>query len=279
MLDIMKNAKNAMKAFETALKAQTSNMGNMDTVGYKSLKYSFKTVFNQVLNGGSGGDSDVGGTNPVQYGANVTLSNIFVDFSQGEIGEGTDLDIAIQGAGLFIVSPDNGQTFLYSRAGNFKRNGLGELLDNSGRAVYGYKADTDGIIDTSQLVPIKPGIGPNSGWKSKGSDGMFMEDNTKEDSKPLFQIALTDFPNKAGLIQYDGTTFKSSSAAGVPFQINVANKDGYGAVLSNSIEKSNVFFIGETVDAIEVQRAMSASLTAIKIASEQIQTVIQQVGA
>ena len=51
-----------------------------------------------------------------------------------------------------------------------------------------------------------------------------------------------------------------------------------GQALSQAIEKSNVFFIGETVDAMEVQRAMSASLTAVKIASQQIENIIQQLG-
>ena len=100
-----------------------------------------------------------------------------------------------------------------------------------------------------------------------------------DQTNPAFQIALSDFPNKAALIQHDGTTFKATPAAGIPFIPVPAGTSGMGEAVSGSVEKSNVFFTGETVDAMEVQRAMSASLTAVKIASEQIQNIIQQLGS
>lgn len=284
MLDIMKNGENAMRAFETALRIQTANMGNMSTVGYKSLKYSFKTIFNKVLNTGSAGSLTKGGTNPLQTGSSVALANITVDFSQGEIGAGGQLDVAIQGNGMFIVSPDNGRSFLYTRAGNFRINEKGFLLDNSGRKVYGFKYNSDGTIATDKIVPMHIENTANVGWESDGSRGILVEDydassNGLEDAIPLYQIALTDFPNKAALIQHDGTTYKATPAAGIPFTPGTPAEFGMGEVVSGAVEKSNVFFIGETVDAMEIQRAMSASLTAIKIASQQIQNIIQQLGS
>ena len=65
----------------------------------------------------------------------------------------------------------------------------------------------------------------------------------------------------------------------IPFTPGQPAADGMAEAVSQAIEKSNVFFIGETVDAMEVQRAMSASLTAVKIASQQIQNIIQQLGS
>ncbi len=287
MLDIMKNGENAMRAFETALRIQTANMGNMSTVGYKSLKYSFKTIFNKVLNSGSSGSAGKGGTNPHQEGSSVALSGISVDFSQGEIGAGQKLDLALKGNGMFIVSPDDGRTFLYSRAGNFKFSPDGFLLDNSGRKVFGFKYLGGGKFDTANMIPIKIDNPANAGWQSQGNRGILVQDyatssaspTNLDASGPLFQIALTDFSNREGLIQYDGTTFKATPSAGIPFTPAAPIDTGMAEAVSQSIEKSNVFFIGETVDAMEVQRAMSASLTAVKIASQQIQNIIQQLGA
>jgi flagellar hook protein FlgE len=283
MFDIMKNGENAMRAFETALRLQTSNMGNMSTTGYKSLKYSFKTVFNKVINTGSAGTLNQGGTNPHQEGSSVALAHITIDFSQGELGSGGVLDVAIQGNGLFIVSPDEGNTFLYTRSGNFQFNENGFLLDNSGRNVYGYKYKDNGEFDSSKLVPISSANSASAGWELEGTRGILVEDlalSTEglEEAGPLYQLALTDFPNRSALIQHDGTTYRSTPAAGIPFEPSPPSLNGMGSVLSQTIEKSNVFFIGETVDAMEVQRAMSASLTAVKIASQQIENIIQQLG-
>lgn len=283
MLDIMKNGENAMRAFETALRLQTANMGNMSTTGYKSLKYSFKTVFNKVINTGSAGSMQHGGTNPHQEGSSVALANITIDFSQGELGTGNMLDLAIQGNGLYIVSPDSGNTFLYTRAGNFQLNDLGELLDNSGRNVYGYKYIGNGEFNTSMIEPIVIQKPVNAGWQYEGTRGILVEEFSLssqglEIGKPLFQVALTDFPNKSALIQHDGSTYKATPAAGIPFNPSPPLVNGMGQAMSQSVEKSNVFFIGETVDAMEIQRAMSASLTAVKIASQQIENIIQQLG-
>ncbi|MEI7502598.1 MAG: flagellar hook basal-body protein [Paludibacter sp.] len=279
----MKNGENAMRAFETALRLQTANMGNMSTTGYKSLKYSFKTVFNKVINTGSAGSLQQGGTNPHQEGSSVALANITIDFSQGELGTGNKLDLAIQGNGLFIVSPDNGNTFLYTRAGNFQLNEQGELQDNSGRSVYGYKSIGNGEFDTSRIEPIIVENTVNAGWQTAGTKGILVENVTLsaqslELGVPLYQVALTDFPNKSALIQHDGSTYKATPAAGIPFDPSPPLVNGMGQAMSQSVEKSNVFFIGETVDAMEIQRAMSASLTAVKIASQQIENIIQQLG-
>lgn len=283
MLDIMKNGENAMRAFETALRLQTANMGNMSTTGYKSLKYSFKTVFNKVINTGSAGSLQQGGTNPHQEGSSVALANITIDFSQGELGTGNKLDLAVQGNGLFIVSPDQGNTFLYTRSGNFQLSEIGELQDNSGRSVYGYKSIGNGAFDTSKIEPIIVGNTVNAGWQSSGTKGIMVENVTLSEQSlelgvPLYQVALTDFPNKSALIQHDGTTYKATPAAGIPFEPSPPLVNGMGQAMSHAVEKSNVFFIGETVDAMEIQRAMSASLTAVKIASQQIENIIQQLG-
>ena len=159
-------------------------------------------------------------------------------------------------------------------------------MDNSGRKVYGFKSLGNGQFDTGTMELIKVDVNKasNAGWQSKGNQGILVENFSQSQSdsskdKSLFKIALTDFPNKGALIQHDGTTYKATPAAGIPHKPLPPAEDGMGEAVSQAIEKSNVFFIGETVDAMEVQRAMSASLTAVKIASQQIQNIIQQLGS
>ena len=79
LLDIITQSKNAMNAFEMGLKIHSNNSANMTTAGYKALNYSFKTIFNDVVSEGFE-EGDIS-KNPIQYGSNVSLANVSLDFS------------------------------------------------------------------------------------------------------------------------------------------------------------------------------------------------------
>ncbi|OGI10945.1 MAG: hypothetical protein A2Y40_10590 [Candidatus Margulisbacteria bacterium GWF2_35_9] len=281
MFDILRNSENAMRAFESGLKINTANMGNMSTIGYKSIQYNFQSIFGQVLNNGSSGSASHGGTNPVQQGQGVSLSAVKIDFSQGDLGAGGKLDLAIQGNGFFIVSASQGDDYFFTRAGNFTWNNNGYLVNSSGRKVYGFP-----YIGNEQyahsMEPIYLENNRDAGWQFDGSDGILVKNYEKskngDPSQPVYKIALTDFSNRSGLLQHDGTTFRATSSSGPAFAPCFSQEQGLGSAISGSVEKSNVFFIGETIDATETQRAMQASLTSMKIASQIIDNVIQMLG-
>ncbi|MDR1996922.1 MAG: flagellar hook basal-body protein [Candidatus Margulisbacteria bacterium] len=267
LLDIVRRAKNAMNAFDTSLRITTNNSANMATTGYKALRQSFKTVFNDVVNEGFQGEGTSGQLNPMQFGSGVSLGNISLDFTQGALGEGGPLDCAVSGRGLFIVSPDGGNTFFYTRNGSFHVDTTGQyIVDTSGRVLIG-EGDS----------PLGTGGSTDLGW---GPNGILIgnytayKDGTAE-AEQIGQIALADFTNVEGLTQYDGTALKESVVSGTR-STGLPGEESFGTVEPESLEKSNVFFVGETIDSIEVQRAMSATLTAIKIASDQISQVINK---
>ncbi len=130
MLDVMTQAKNAIEAYNEALKVTSSNIANMSVPGYKKLKVSFQSVFERVLSQGSAASANMGGTDPFQLGQGAAVSSTSLDFSTGQTSQGSNLDLALQGAGLFVVSPDGGNTFLYSRSGNFTTDNNGNLTLN-----------------------------------------------------------------------------------------------------------------------------------------------------
>ncbi len=273
LLDVITQAKNAMEAFEASLRIKTNNGANMATAGYKSMKNSFKTVFNEVVNDGlQKGDISI---NPVQYGSGVALGNISLDFSQGTLGEGGPLDAAVSGRGLFVVSPDGGSTHYFTRNGEFHVDTTGTyIVDSSGRMLMGSKPGSG----SGSMEPIKTDGQTDIGW---AANGVLVSNYAKHKAgtgtgTPLYQIVLADFPNVEGLTQYDGTAFKESAASGTVGTLGTSGQTSFGTVEPQQLEKSNVFFIGETIDALEVQRAMSASLTAIKFANDQISQVINK---
>lgn len=267
LLDVMRRAKNAMSAFTMSLRISTNNGANMATTGYKSLRQSFKTVFNDVMNEGFQGNATGGGQlDPMQFGSGVTLASISLDFSQGALGEGGALDCAVSGRGLFVVSPDGGSTLLYSRSGEFHVDNTGQyIVDSSGRVLIG----VNGPITTQGNKDV--------GWTE---GGVLMGDYTNfkagtSSGVQLGQIKLADFSNVEGLVQFDGTAFKETASSGGAYYGN-SGAGTFGSIQPQNLEKSNVFFVGETIDSIEVQRAMSAALTSIKIASDQISQVINK---
>jgi flagellar hook protein FlgE len=276
MLDIMSQAKNAIEAYNQALKASTANIANMNVPGYKQISVSFQSVFEKVLSQGTAAESNMGGTNPRQFGQGMSVAGTALDFSNGETTSGSSLDLAIRGQGLFIVSPDGGNTFLYTRAGNFALTvddaGQPHLTSN-GMQVYGL--DSSGNL--TPITNLPSGNKSDYEWLSSGKLMYSTDGGITFTNDTGYTIALVSFANPSGLAQAQGTTFTATLASG-PASAADAPGPNVGSVLPKSIEQSNVFYLGETINALEIQRAMSGNLSILKMASDLISSFIQKIG-
>lgn len=134
-----------LRSFQTKMDVIGNNIANVETAGFKSSRVSFAEMMNQRL-----GRSDSGGgsSSPQlsnEVGLGVRISSIDRNFSQGAMqSTGIATDLAIEGNGYFMVN-DGGQNLL-TRAGNFVFNKEGYLVDQGGRIVQGYNADSTGKI-------------------------------------------------------------------------------------------------------------------------------------
>ena len=298
MLDIMTSAANAIESYNSRLRATSANITNMSVTGYKRMTVSFETVLNNIYKDGTSATNTEGGTNPWQSGGSVAIANTGLDFSQGDSQTSTGpFGLYIQGRGLFVVSKDDGKTYQYTRAGDFTVDSNRNLVSASGLKVYGF-ARNNGMT-SSNLVPIDLSDKPTTIKGKSGIDGLTYDytlsfddqgilryyrtvDATKgtieylPETGSTYQIALSTFNNSAGLTMVDGTTYAESAASG-PADTPVAPGGTAGTVLPRTIEASNVFYITETVDAMETQRAMSGSLTVIKMISDTISQFINKV--
>jgi flagellar hook protein FlgE len=277
MLDILSKAKNAIEAYNTQLRINSSNIANMSVPGYKTAKISFQTIFEKVLTGGTAAESEIGGTNPIQFGSSVGIGNTYLDFSQGTLAEGLQLDLAVNGSGLFVVSPDGGKSMLYTRAGKFLIDSAGNLVTDTGMQVYGLSGDV--------LVPITGLTAYNMDRLSWTNNGELVEFNLNVDGSlnynsvstyTGYKIALTSFTNLSGLAQSSGNTFAETAASGSPLA-NKTTGDIYGITIPRNYEQSNVFYTGEVIDSMEAQRAMSGNLTILKMISDEITNFINRI--
>lgn len=135
-----------LNAEEQALSVISNDLSNLNTTAFKSGAPVFSDLFYQTLGTDGAGD-------PVQVGVGARMSSVAAPFTQGDVtSTGVPTDVAIQGNGMFVLQDGNTQVF--TRAGDFTLSQEGYLTDTSGNNVLGYAA-VNGVISSSQtLAPI-----------------------------------------------------------------------------------------------------------------------------
>ena len=279
MLEIMRQAKNAITAQNAALQIITSNIANMNTAGYKRMDISFQSIYEQILSRGMGAatSENMGGTNPIQFGQGMGIANFAVDFSQGDLQSGGSLDIAISGQGLMIVSDDSGSTYKYSRNGNLSIDSSGNLVTDTGYQLYGFYGSGTSMVPITGLSAALYNTS-NLSFDSSGSLLEYTDSNfTTVKADTGFRLALTYFNNSSGLIQSAGSTFEETQASGSPATAALPG-GAAGTISPRYVENSNVFYLEETLESVEIQRAMNGSLTMVRLASDVISNFINKLG-
>ena len=122
-----------------------NNLANTNTLGFKGSR----SVFSDLLSSnvfGSGGNS--------QVGRGVGLSTVDNIFSQGTFETtSSDTDVAVEGDGFFILKETGNQTAYYSRAGAFRFDKSGYLVNPEGLRVQGKQFDP---VNNKTLLPADP---------------------------------------------------------------------------------------------------------------------------
>lgn len=152
-----------LQSHQVAMDVESHNIANVNTVGFKYSRANFSDQFSQTARPATAPEGELGGKNAMQIGLGTQIVGTQQIFSQGSI-ETTDsnTDLAIQGNGFFIVSPDGGLTRYYTRNGQFTRDSLGNFVDNNGYIVQGWMRDeeTNTIDPTGPIknILIEPGL-------------------------------------------------------------------------------------------------------------------------
>jgi flagellar hook protein FlgE len=129
-----------LNANSQALSATSSNIANVNTVGYKDATASFSTF----LNADSGGGDNATGGVTATLGQDVTTQGLPTTTS-------SPTDLSISGNGFFVVASNSSATATqeYTRAGNFTPDENGNLVNAAGLYLQGYKLDAAGNVPTN----------------------------------------------------------------------------------------------------------------------------------
>ena len=128
-----------LDANSRAMSVFSSNIANVNTVGYKNQTINFETFVNIP---GLAGNSSAGVSSSI--GQDVTTQGLPTSTS-------SPTDMSISGNGFFVVSPNasgtGGQE--YTRAGSFTPDENGNLKNVAGLYLLGWQLDSQGNIPTN----------------------------------------------------------------------------------------------------------------------------------
>ena len=163
MLKSLFSGVSGLQSHQVAMDIESNNIANVNTIGYKYSRANFSDLLAQTKSIATAPQGNLGGKNAVQVGLGSTVSSQTRIFSQGSVqNSDKNTDVAIQGDGFFVISPDGGNTYKYTRAGDFKFDAGGNFVDNNGFITQGWLRDrTTGKVDsTAPITNIKiaPGL-------------------------------------------------------------------------------------------------------------------------
>ncbi|CAE7877441.1 flgE [Symbiodinium necroappetens] len=139
-----------LAAQSNALGMISDNISNVNTIGYKNTSAAFKTL---VTESASRTTYTPGGVRSMPM-AQIDRQGLLQASSSAT-------DMAIAGKGFFVVNqaadPAAGNQFMYTRAGNFRADAQGNLVNAAGYYLQGWPLDAAGdpIGNTSVLTSVE----------------------------------------------------------------------------------------------------------------------------
>jgi flagellar hook protein FlgE len=281
MMRSMFAAISGLKQHQTMLDVTANDIANVNTLGFKANRVTFKDSLSQLQRGGAAQTAGQGGQNPAQVGLGVGLSSIDSVMGGGALQTtGNVLDVAIQGEGWFRVgqgtAPAVPANLEYTRAGNFSRNDQGYLVTQDGYYVVGRAAGAApgyAPTGTDSLVQIPTGA-TNVAIAQDGAVSYIPVTGGARVTAGYLSIAK--FANEPGLQRQSGNRWLESPASGT----EVVGTPGttaagtWGVTSSGTVEMSNVDLATEFTTMITAQRGFQANSRVIGAADEMLTELV-----
>jgi flagellar hook protein FlgE len=267
MLRSLNSSVSGMKAFQNKLDVIGNNIANVNTVGFKKSRIMFQDVLSQTVRGSStpvAGRS--GGTNPVQIGLGVKTATVDTVHSPGSpTTTNLSSDLYMDGNGFFVVQNDNGSKYL-TRAGNFDRDGDGNLVSAQGYKVLDYNGQPINI-DSDAYVSYT--IDFNGVIKGVAADGTTTE---------IATLGTVVVSNPGGLKKVGGSMYEltgnSDRETDIDNLIKKRQDNNAGQIVSGQLEMSNVDLSEEITEMIIAQRGFQANAKVITVSDSILEELV-----
>jgi len=236
-----------LSANSQALSTTSSNIANVNTVGYKNQTVNFQTFLNipGLAGNSSSGVSAVIGQDVMTQGLPTSTSS--------------PTDLSISGNGFFVVASNDTATATqeYTRAGSFRPDENGNLKNSSGLYLLGWKLDSQGNIPTNTSSLSLINVSSLSG-KAEATSNLGIQANLQSSANavgtytagdmtsgtvtPEFQRTINVYDSQGGtqpvtlsFVKTGANTWAYEAAySGPSANISSANPIGTGSVTFNS---------------------------------------------
>ncbi|MGJ0237232.1 flagellar hook-basal body protein [Novosphingobium fluoreni] len=251
-----------LKNAQTDLNVISHNIANAETNGFKKSRVEFADIV--------AGSSF---TNPKQQqGIGSAVDSITQNFSIGPVEQtGSALDVAITGDGFFSIKSPTGQT-MFTRNGSFAVDEQGYINDGTGNRLQAFAGTATTGTPGDVKIPAGKGTATFTGVtiSPKGVINASYSDGSND---TVGTVALATFIAPTGLKQVGSSNWTQTGLSGAA-TFGAPDTAGNGALLSGSIEHSNVDVAEELVNLITAQRYFQANAKAIDTATQISQTII-----
>lgn len=263
MIRAFYNSVAGMAAQQKSIDMISNNIANINTVGYKKERASFKDTMYTAM------ERRPQPTN-LQVGSGVRVGATQRYFHQGvPESTGGSLDVAIHGPGFFKVEGGNGN-IRYTRNGNFK---LSSEIDEQGAVFRLVTSSGYYVLDAETQEPIsfRPYY-PQYGITFSQEDVLISEDGTVSiqdqyhNAYSVGRISLVSFSNPEGLESTGDNMYRMPVEDGSI--TGVETLDGESELMQGYLERSNVEMAKEMTELIMAQRAYQLSSRVLQSADE-----------
>jgi flagellar hook protein FlgE len=223
MLESIYVGMTGLLGYSRGLRVIANNTANMNTPGFKSSSLQFADMF---YTGGnlSGGNAS---QNYDQVGFGLNTTGTAMSFKQGELRQtGNDLDMAVDGQGLFILQGADGK-LSYTRAGQFKFDDNGVLVSRSGGEKVMGTDGSGGLVEITVAGQMLDQGRPTSRLKFSGNLS-----NTVTDQTAVGTVQVVD---TGGVVHTLSVKFVTTEATTSGTTVRVDLMDGTAVVGSGSM--------------------------------------------
>jgi flagellar hook protein FlgE len=197
-----------LDANSRAMSVFSSNIANVNTVGYKTSQSDFETMLGSANGGAQGLATGV-----------MASSQANIAQQGAEFATSSPTDLAINGQGFFCVNTAADATgqALFTRAGSFTPDANGDLQNTAGLYLMGYPVSSDGTVG-SQLSNISSN---GLGGKGEATSNISLQANLDASADPITETN-----------GYQPGDMEDSSSTGVTpqFQTTINVYDSQGGV-------------------------------------------------
>jgi flagellar hook protein FlgE len=285
MMRAMYSAISGLKNHQIMLDVTANDLANVNTVGFKASRVSFRDSLAQLQRSGASASTGTAGAKSAQVGLGVNLGSIDNLMTNGAFqSTGSPYDVAIQGSGWFRVSntdpdPTTGNfpstaTVEYTRAGNFTLNDQGELTTQDGWRIVGRACDavTGALVTPAQDQRIKVPAGGSDVAVSPNGAVTYTPSGGGTRQYAGF-LSLASFPNEAGLDRAAANRWQQTASSGAPLADTPGNS-GLGTTVGGELEMSNVDLAAEFTNMITAERGFQASSRVLSTSDEMLQDLV-----